>query len=58
MSGDYKLDMGVSCEKLWQEYHRGHAKLFMQPTVNPNPNQEGKLADTDTTPPPKAKAKI
>lgn len=60
-SGDYKLAMGVSCEKLWQEYHREHAKLFMQPARdNLSDNYknkrtlwhlEGKLSDT--APPPK-----
>ena len=67
-SGNYKLAMGASLEKLWQEYHSKHAKLFMQPArdnLSDNYNNkrtlwqlEGKLADTDNTPPPKAKAKI
>ncbi len=72
-SGDYKLDMGSDrdnnyIEKLWQEYHREHAKLFMQPArdnLSDNYNNkrtlwqlEGKLTDTDTAPPQKkAKAK-
>ena len=70
--GDYKLDMGTDDEsneigKMWQEYHRKHAKLFMQSArdnLSDNYNNkrmlwqlEGKLADTDTAPPQKAKAK-
>lgn len=66
-SGDYKLASDTFA-KLWQEYHREHAKLFMQPArdnLSDNYNNkrtlwqlEGKLADTDTAPPQKkAKAK-